>query len=884
VLVGDPDAAARAREIATAAGIVSEPLPYDRAVHTPAFAPFAEDLRGVFAELPVHAPRTPLWSCTTAAPYPDDLAQIRELLIEHWTSPVRFHETIEALHEAGARVFVEVGPRGNLTAFIEDILRGRPFCATASDVQRRSGTTQLNHLVALLAVHGVGVDMTRLFGERRAEEVDWREPRPEPEARHGMEVSLATAWPMIRLGDEVADRLRPRAAPDSNGWGRSEPPAAHAAAAAGASPGRGPAEPVLLPEGAAVVAAEPAPAPRAEPAPLAVAGPSTAADADEAAAVMEGHMHTMDRFLQAGTEIMRAYLTGAAPVTADRASRPLVGTIVTWQPGVELVAQRLFDPAEDRYLLDHTLGGAVSRLDPDLHALALMPLAMSLEILAEAAACLVPGLLVTGLRAVRAHRWLAWDGGPQTLELRARLVASDELGARVHTELRTLEDDGAGPPAVEAEVLLHGAYPAAPPPLETDLRDGRPSRWPPGQLYGEAMFHGDCWQAVRTVDVLAPAAALARLEALPPTGLLSSDPAPELVLDPVLLDAAGQVIGFWAADRLERARVVFPFRLAALDVYGPAPAAGRALECRAAIEPVGDEFLRSDIDVLDETARPWMRLTGWEDKRFDVPERLRPLTVPSELAPLSAPWDAALDAPAGLSLACRRLHARLPLDAGLWERAWASRVLGRRERELFAALQLPQGRRLEWLAARTAAKEALAELLRAAGGPKMLPADIEILPDADGRPLVTAPGAERLGRVPVVSLAHAQGEAVALAALAPTGSGAELGIDIEHLSARPPGFAEAALGPGERRLLDGLPPELRDEWLLRLWCAKEAAGKGVGSGMAPGRPEAPVAVSVEADRQQTVVQAAGRRITVRTRRDGDLVVAATVIPDAEERR
>ena len=35
--------------------------------------------------------------------------EIRELLVEHWTSPVRFRETIEALYDDGARVFVEAG-------------------------------------------------------------------------------------------------------------------------------------------------------------------------------------------------------------------------------------------------------------------------------------------------------------------------------------------------------------------------------------------------------------------------------------------------------------------------------------------------------------------------------------------------------------------------------------------------------------------------------------------------------------------------------------------------------------------------------------------------------------------------------------------------------
>ena len=52
-------------------------------------------------------------------------------MVEHWLRPVEFRRTIETLHDEGVRLFVEVGPRGNLTAFVEDILRGRPFCTVA---------------------------------------------------------------------------------------------------------------------------------------------------------------------------------------------------------------------------------------------------------------------------------------------------------------------------------------------------------------------------------------------------------------------------------------------------------------------------------------------------------------------------------------------------------------------------------------------------------------------------------------------------------------------------------------------------------------------------------------------------------------------------------
>jgi acyl transferase domain-containing protein len=64
---------------------------------------------------------------------------------------VEFRKTVEAMYAAGARIFVEVGPGGILTAFVDDILRGRQYLAVASNVLRRSGITQLNHMVGMLA-------------------------------------------------------------------------------------------------------------------------------------------------------------------------------------------------------------------------------------------------------------------------------------------------------------------------------------------------------------------------------------------------------------------------------------------------------------------------------------------------------------------------------------------------------------------------------------------------------------------------------------------------------------------------------------------------------------------------------------------------------------
>ena len=891
VLVGKAQAISRAREIATAAGLMCEQLPYDRAVHTPLFAPFAEDLRATFAGLPMRSASTPLWSCTTAAPYPDDPAAIRELLVEHWTRPVRFSETIRALHDDGARVFIEVGPRGNMTSFVQDILRGRPACAVATDLPRRAGTAQLNHLVGMLAVHNVDLDFGYLFSQRRTQMLDWRDPACGASADATHMVALSTTWPMLHLSDEALERLRPLAGVNNGSAGDHTPPAQvpdSGAAGGTAFPnGRAQTAPRDAAPGARTeaptplqaIASPPAPAPAALP--EAAAAVPIASSEDQLAAALDGHLETMERFLITNEQVMSAYLNGGAAVAVAHARRPLVGTIVSWEPGVELVAQRVVDPLEDRYLLDHTLGGTVSRTDPELHALAPMPLAMSIEILAEGASCLLPELTVTGLRELRAHRWLAFGDTPQTLELSVRRLAAEGGCERVRVELRSLDDGDAGvDPVVEATVLLSERFPSPPEVAEVALRDGMPPRrlgGPGERLYGEAMFHGPLWQAVRSIHAVAPAGASAELEVLARTGLLRGTSVPEFVLDPVVLDAAGQVIGFWAAEMLERAQVVFPFRLAALDLYGPALPAGERLACTAAIVLEGEQLVRSDIDVLDASGGCWMRLTGWEDKRFAVPERFAPLSRAAQLAPLSQPWQAPLAPYRGERVACRRLDAALPADRGLWQPVWASRVLGRRERELFAALTLPDNRRLEWLAARTAAKECAIELVRAVYGLELLPADIEILPDGRGAPYVVARELEGLAELPLVSLTHANGRAAALVALAPPGAQDGIGIDVERLVPRPEGFAQAALSEAERALLEPLPADVAEEWLLRMWCAREAAGKAFGSGLGGGA-EAPCVRAIDLERETVSVDAGGERLLAWTHREDEEIVATAAHP------
>ena len=271
-----------------------------------------------------------------------------------------------------------------------------------------------------------------------------------------------------------------------------------------------------------------------------------ATESDELALVMDAHGETMERFLTTHEEIMRLYfeeaeLDGAPAAAAPSTDTttgfaelgPLLGTALAWSPGETLVARRTFDPAEDVYLRDHALGRDISATDPDLSALMVMPLTMSLEILAEAADALVPSMRVVGLRDVRAFRWLAWEDEPRTLEVVAKRLPAEGGHERVHVTLSDVTETSAE--SAGAAELAGGRgdraarrrdYPEAPPASRRASSSRRRRGGRPEELYTSEMFHGPSWQGVRAITTTGPDGTTARLEVLPFGRMLRSTAEP----------------------------------------------------------------------------------------------------------------------------------------------------------------------------------------------------------------------------------------------------------------------------------------------------------------------------------------------------------------------
>jgi acyl transferase domain-containing protein len=290
VLSGSRAAIERALGWCKVHDLSAQRLPVACAFHSDYVAPAQRRLAELLAELPISAPRIPVFSNTTGAPYPAEPAAVAAQLAEHLVRPVDFVAEVEAMYATGARLFVEAGPRGVLSGLVGRILGDRPHVCVPVDRPGRPGLVQLLDGLAALAAEGVPVDVRRLHRGRAVPAA------PGQLSRSTWMVNAARAWPAgepktdapapvrVTVADERAPErpteqqrmvpVIPSSAPSTNGHGngaRAVHPPPEAA--------------VLLPD---------APA------------------ADRAAHVMARYQDVMQQFLDTERSVMLTYLTGRA--------------------------------------------------------------------------------------------------------------------------------------------------------------------------------------------------------------------------------------------------------------------------------------------------------------------------------------------------------------------------------------------------------------------------------------------------------------------------------------------------------------------------------------------------------------------------------------------
>jgi len=125
VIGGASEAVMQAMAVFQKAGYEVTALPVSHAFHTSIVAPASEPLRRVLARLHLQAPQIPTIANTNGEFYPTGpnvVPQMLDILAEQVASPVQFVKGLHSLYEAGARIFVEVGPKKALQGFADDVL------------------------------------------------------------------------------------------------------------------------------------------------------------------------------------------------------------------------------------------------------------------------------------------------------------------------------------------------------------------------------------------------------------------------------------------------------------------------------------------------------------------------------------------------------------------------------------------------------------------------------------------------------------------------------------------------------------------------------------------------------------------------------------------
>ena len=859
--------------------ILFEELPFSRAYHTPSFRPVVGPIAEFFDQMSFHPPSVPIYSCASRGRMPGNPEAIRGLAVAQWTQTVAFRETIETMHGDGLRLFVDVGARGNLAGFVEDTLRGKPSFAVAANLPRRAGLTQLNHLVAAMFAHGATLKTDYLYMRRRSRAIDWN--APEPTSRTCVELKIG--FPEMKISDELVERLRSTAhktglqdsfatdAKHGHRNGNGFTPGDHVATVAHSRSYEG------LFSTQALVDPESIPAPwngQGEQKHLGESFSEPSADDH----VILSFQDTMQAFLRTQQEVMTAYLgesvadppdwggsdgtslsSGASPSrTQDDSSRPgtgpWAGEVCRLVPGAEVETVLVLETRDDPIAQHHTLGGRkISAQDPTLLGLPVLPFAVMAEMTAQVAALVVdPGLVLTGLKAVRAHKWVRYEEQAVYLELRGHRVSSLD-DDRVWVGIFNRGTDGktdAARPVFEAVAVFGQAVPAPPQATAWSLKNARPSKFTARSVYAEQwLFHGPLFQAIAHFGDLSANGIAGRLKVLPLEPLVKEGQPTTFLTDLVVIDNFTQLLGAWGLDYLAEGDVMFPLRMEDLEIHGDRPPVGTEVGCQITIHELERHRIRVEAQFLRPDGSVWMRINDWEDWRFHWPGRYRdsfrqprdylvgeelPLAVPTHGSPTGA----------------KAVWLEPPADMGrpVWRDVLEHTQLGPDERAAYLASSGSEGRRSQRLWGRIAAKEAARRLWNDVGRPAIYPADLAIVADRHGRPLLTRVGEPASGELPAISIAHADGVAVALAVLDPT---ARVGIDVEPIAERPPGFDATTFTVGERELLDRWSGSRRTEWVARFWCARGAAAKASGLGLA-GRPAS--AQIVEADEHTGIIR------------------------------
>lgn len=124
VISGSKGACERAAAMAAEKGIKAVPLAVAGAFHSPLMQPGADRMGEELAKVTFSPPRVTVWSNVTGSPHGRDVSEIKRLLVEQITHPVRWEQTMVALNgQSPEGRYVELAPGRTLAGLAKRVNR-----------------------------------------------------------------------------------------------------------------------------------------------------------------------------------------------------------------------------------------------------------------------------------------------------------------------------------------------------------------------------------------------------------------------------------------------------------------------------------------------------------------------------------------------------------------------------------------------------------------------------------------------------------------------------------------------------------------------------------------------------------------------------------------
>jgi NAD(P)-dependent dehydrogenase (short-subunit alcohol dehydrogenase family)/acyl carrier protein len=230
---------------------------------------------------------------------------------------------------------------------------------------------------------------------------------------------------------------------------------------------------------------------------------------------------------------------------------------------------RTLDPAHDLYLNDHRLDGKP-----------VFPMAMALELMAEAAAAGWPDLHVVEMKDLQLLRGLVFDNGSRPVRVLAKPSGSPARdGLEVEVSIAGVAPQA--PLHYKAIALMGPRLPSSPSLDDFALNDVVSLPFSLEELYRQWLFHGPLMAGIREIKGIGTNGIAADLIPSLPERCLGTNAQGHWVIDPVVLDSALQLIIVWT--RMQWDMTPLPARMRSYKRFGAL--SGQRINCQMRIKP-----------------------------------------------------------------------------------------------------------------------------------------------------------------------------------------------------------------------------------------------------------------------------------------------------------